>query len=270
MATKIKIDPGFYPDLSLGDRDSAVTALQNGLHRGLHAKGLPHRNLRNGTYGSLTQEDVNRFENAYGVRPVTGRNVGIGTWNQLKPFLGRLDKMSLSRRRSLVIAKNIKEAKRIAALEKANSSIDARFERAVTLMWAARVHLLYSWLRPFQYNISRARTYDCSGTVSVIYHEAGAPDPNGLGHNGFGFTGTLWPRGRYVGSNVKAWDLAFYGYDSRGNYPSHVAIVITDKLASKLLGYTVTGWHVLSFGSNPMRIAPLHYRSDFRGARRYI
>lgn len=267
MATKL--DPGFKPDLHMGDRDLAVRALQNALHRGLHAKGIEHHNLRNGAFGSITRDDVNRFEHAYGIRPVTGRTVGEETWDKLTPFLGKQDKMWLSRRRAQVLARNVKEAKRIQAIEKASSSVDGRLEAAITLMWSQRGHLVYSWLRPFNYNPRKAHTYDCSGTVSVIYYLAGLPDPNGLGHNGFGFTGTMWPRGTYVGSNVKMGDLAFYGYDSRGNYPSHVAIVITAALASKLLGYRVSGWYVLSFGSNPMRIAPLRYRSDFRGARRY-
>ncbi len=263
------LDPGFKPDLHMGDRDLAVRALQNALHRGLNAKGIEHHNLRNGAFGSLTRDDVNRFENAYGIRPVTGMTVGSETWAKLTPFLGKQDKVWLSRRRAQVLLHNRTEAKRVAAIEKKLNSADARIEAAITEMWAARGHVVYSWLRPFNYNPAKSHTYDCSGTVSVCYYLAGWPDPNGFGHNGFGFTGSMWPRGTYIGGNVKMGDLAFYGYDPRGNYPSHVAIVITPELASKLLGYHVMGWHVLSFGSNPMSIRDLRYRSDFRGARRY-
>lgn len=32
---------------------------------------------------------------------------------------------------------------------------------------------------------------DCSGSTTCIYHAAGAPDPNGKGYSGAGFTGTI-------------------------------------------------------------------------------
>jgi hypothetical protein len=42
-------------------------------------------------------------------------------------------------------------------------------------------------------------TTDCSGAVTCIYFTAGAPDPNDLGYNGQGFTGTLLNGGEAIG-----------------------------------------------------------------------
>lgn len=52
---------------------------------------------------------------------------------------------------------------------------------------------------------------------------AGLKDPNGLGYNGFGYTGTLIQNGKRVSaSNLKPGDLVFYGRHGI----SHVAIYV--------------------------------------------
>jgi peptidoglycan hydrolase-like protein with peptidoglycan-binding domain len=53
---------------------------------------------------------------------------------------------------------------------------------------------------------------DCSAHATWVYFVAGAPDPNGLGYNGYGYTGTQQRRGRSVrwqAAPILA--LAFYG-----------------------------------------------------------
>ena len=37
---------------------------------------------------------------------------------------------------------------------------------------------------------------DCSEFVTTVYHWAGAPDPNGFGYSGYGFTGSMLDHGR--------------------------------------------------------------------------
>jgi hypothetical protein len=52
-----------------------------------------------------------------------------------------------------------------------------------------RIH--YGELRPVPFGRRLPLTTDCSGFVTLCYYLAGAPDPNGLGYSGQGWTGTL-------------------------------------------------------------------------------
>jgi hypothetical protein len=64
---------------------------------------------------------------------------------------------------------------------------------------------------------------DCSGFVTLCYQWAGAPDPNGLGYTGGGFTGTILQHGRRIGrAAAQPGDLVVWG-DGDGR---HVALVL--------------------------------------------
>jgi cell wall-associated NlpC family hydrolase len=52
-----------------------------------------------------------------------------------------------------------------------------------------RLH--YAEIRPMPLTRALPLTTDCSGFVTLCYYLAGAPDPNGLGYSGYGWTGTL-------------------------------------------------------------------------------
>jgi cell wall-associated NlpC family hydrolase len=66
-------------------------------------------------------------------------------------------------------------------------------------------------------------TIDCSGFVTLCYKWAGAPDPNGNGWNGDGFTGTLLQHMRHIPeSQAKPGDAVVFGPGS-GN---HVCLVL--------------------------------------------
>jgi cell wall-associated NlpC family hydrolase len=52
-----------------------------------------------------------------------------------------------------------------------------------------RIH--YGAIRPVPLGRALPLTTDCSGFVTLCYYLAGAPDPNGLGYSGEGWTGTL-------------------------------------------------------------------------------
>ena len=52
-----------------------------------------------------------------------------------------------------------------------------------------RIH--YGEVRPIPLGRTLPLTTDCSGFVTLCYYLAGAPDPNGLGYSGEGWTGTL-------------------------------------------------------------------------------
>src|SRR5689334_2917158 len=66
-------------------------------------------------------------------------------------------------------------------------------------------------------------TTDCSGFVTLCYFLAGAPDPNGRGYDGEGWTGTLLRALPEVdAADVRRGDLVVWGA-----YPGrHVAIVL--------------------------------------------
>ena len=55
-------------------------------------------------------------------------------------------------------------------------------------------------------------TCDCSAFVTYCYSWAGAPDPNGLGYNGSGYTGTLLGHGTPIAlAQVQPGDVVVYG-----------------------------------------------------------
>lgn len=96
---------------------------------------------------------------------------------------------------------------------------------------------------------------DCSGFVTLCYKYAGAPDPNGLGYSGMGYTATLLARGTPV-KQGRPGDLAFW------SNPSHVAIY-----AGNL--------QVYEFGGDPGPIATGlvtedGYHQAFLGFRSYL
>jgi cell wall-associated NlpC family hydrolase len=246
-----------YPTLALGERNGGVRALQYALHRALAAKDLPHVNLRNGTYGSKTQQDVNRFKAAYGITPVQGKDFGgDGEWKALETFLGAHDRRKLRARNAAIAAERAK-AKALAAIAKLVGRQTALVATSMKF-YTERFHYRYRQVRPMVGGIFDPANYDrldCSSTVTLLYKEAGCPDPNGRGYDGQGYTGTLWPRGELVTGRAQANDLAFYGWQD-GGIPSHVAIHVSADT-------------VVSFGHTPPIKDSVHYRSDYRGSRRY-
>lgn len=65
-------------------------------------------------------------------------------------------------------------------------------------------------------------TTDCSGFVTLCYYLAGAPDPNGLGYSGQGWTGTLLRHLPELDGPPRAGDIAVFGA-----YPGrHCALVL--------------------------------------------
>jgi hypothetical protein len=111
-------------------------------------------------------------------------------------------------------------------------------------------------LPPLERDISE----DCSSSTTGLYWLAKLPDPNGLGYNGEGFTGTEAQHGQVVWrvgdplSELRPGDLVFYGA-----YPhSHVTMYLGDG-------------RVFSHGSEagPYNL-PVLYRGDAVYARRYF
>jgi peptidoglycan hydrolase-like protein with peptidoglycan-binding domain len=95
---------------------------------------------------------------------------------------------------------------------------------------------------------------DCSSFATWCYWAAGAPDPNGLGYNGQGYTGTQVQHGKTT-NDLRPGDLVFYG---AGSVPGHVAV------------YVGNG-KVVSHGSeNGPYLLAIDYRSDRSQVRSYL
>jgi len=84
-----------------------------------------------------------------------------------------------------------------------------------------RIH--YGEIRPIPLARDLPLTTDCSGFVTLCYFLAGAPDPNGRGYDGSGYTGTLLGRlPRTTRDGARGGDLVVFG-----TYPGrHVALVL--------------------------------------------
>lgn len=116
----------------------------------------------------------------------------------------------------------------------------------------------YEQVRPYPATLwSRAahdRGIDCSSFVTLVYKEAGRPDPNNNGYNGAGNTTTLAAHGLAVAAPNPG-DLVFYGGTSFN--PGHVAIYI---------GHNT----VIEIGSDKGVLkVDMNYRSDIVGFRSY-
>ena len=81
----------------------------------------------------------------------------------------------------------------------------------------------YQQIRPFPLNSNLPLTTDCSGFATLCYFLAGAPDPNGLNYNHYGYTGTLLQHGKKISlGEAQPGDLIVYGAGTG----EHVAIII--------------------------------------------
>lgn len=97
---------------------------------------------------------------------------------------------------------------------------------------------------------------DCSSSATWLAYVAGVADPNGLGYNGYGYTGTQAVHGyRVYSDSAPIGAFNFYG----GGLPYHHVTVRVSQ-----------GGRVFSHGSSigPL-LLNLHYRSDLRQSRVY-
>ena len=241
------------PTLFAGDRGAAVKALQLCLRRALGSHAV--NNLK-GDYGTLTIKDVARWEAGQQKKGhnilVSGRSFGPKGWELMEKHIKALPEAQRLLAKQAILD----------AAQAAQDTADALRREIVAAAWSAyerRMGIAYSQYRPMPKSLGAARAMDCSTFTTLAYKDAGAPDPNGRGYDGYGFTGTLWVRGTSVSvADANKADMVFYGYHpSIPGAPGHVAL------------YVGNG-RVLSLGSYPMRYLPVYYRSDVRGVKSYL
>jgi hypothetical protein len=87
---------------------------------------------------------------------------------------------------------------------------------------AARIH--YTEARPMPLRRGLPLATDCSGFATLCYYLAGAPDPNGLGYIGQGYTGTLLRHLPHVPQDkARPGDLVVWG-----RYPGHHCALVLE------------------------------------------
>lgn len=98
---------------------------------------------------------------------------------------------------------------------------------------------------------------DCSSFATWCYWVAGAPDPNGFDYNGYGNTGSQYPRGKHVTfAQARMADIFFYGW-SNGE-PEHEAI------------YAGNGMVISNGSEGGPYYEKWDYRDDLVGIRSYL
>jgi hypothetical protein len=87
---------------------------------------------------------------------------------------------------------------------------------------AARIH--YAEVRPMPLRRTLPLATDCSGFATLCYFLAEAPDPNGFGYNGQGYTGTLLRHLRHIPkARARPGDIVVWGL-----YPGHHCAVLLE------------------------------------------
>jgi hypothetical protein len=224
--------------------------LQAALHTVL---GRSATNLRSGAYGERTAGDLIRARLHANLTPVgTGETCDKITWDWLYSHMTRTQRIKAAQSLTRDAGAGVAAAGTDLGESVARSAMAAH-ER-LRRIW---VYRQYRPMAPSLWS-EFARTHsDCSSFATLCYKDAGAPDPNRRGYDGYGFTGSLWPRGRDCAPKPGA--LAFYGgsLGTDRNDTTHVAVCISPS-------------EVISFGSTPISRRNVHYRSDFRGCREFV
>ena len=149
---------------------------------------------------------------------------------------------------------------------------EARREKIVEagFFWHGfRLNIPYAQQRPFPLIKPPAvpHALDCSEFVTICHYAGGAPDPNGRGYDGQGYTGTLKQHGTRVSgiTSLKPGDLIFYGSSRakpgfNAGDPTHVGMYVGKR----------NGVHMsLQMGSYPMKFIDYRYRHDIHSFRTY-
>lgn len=198
-------------EVKRGTRGPDAYAVKRLLKRKGFGRGLAMRGPWRFRFGPVAVRQLKRFQRRYGVRP----DGVYGKATHRKALASNaIDRYGASLFRRVVVPK---PGKISAVVSTALLGHRKRSQIFYTQSWL-RMQGVKQRIRPPRV----PRWEDCSSFATWCYWVAGAKDPNGLGYNGMGYTGTLARNGRRVDS-PRAGDLIFYG----GGWPyGHVAIYI--------------------------------------------
>lgn len=192
------------------------------LQRALQAKGFYHGAIDN-QFGPGTAEACRAAKYALGYK--TAEISPIGGERLLNFLTGKV-----------VLPADYKKR---AAQRKGALTVAQKQRKAIVefTLWsiANEPSIHYAQVRPMDHlSPAKHKTLpwwsDCSEHATTAYHYAGAPDPNGLGYNGQGYTGTMLSNGTTIPlSQAKAGDLVIYWPPSAGH---HVCVLLEDGTAN--------------------------------------
>lgn len=196
-----------------------VVPFKRNLHHGMHGndvlatkRALAHAGLRKWGYGFTEKagdrwvRDIKHFQKKSGLK-VDGV-YGPATHKKLLKYF---DKRAAYLYNHFHLARVSLRDKVVAnALFGYNHGSEIHYTQGSLRMYGVRNHI---------HPPSIPRYEDCSSFVTWCYYAAGAPDPNHLGFNGYGFTGTLASHGVRT-STPRPGDLGFYGW-----FPYHHVVV---------------------------------------------
>jgi hypothetical protein len=236
----------FVRTLKPGARGKDVIAVKRALWRaGVYRK--PRSFTR--VYGPFAVRAVRRFQQAHGL--VADGEYGKMTHRKLAPWFDEYAISLLGQAPRPTRADEI----RARILSSAAVLYNRRSHVHYTMGWA-RMQIVRQRLRMRDLATVEHLFEDCSSSITGLYFVAGGPDPNGLGFNGQGFTGTQCRHGRSVSIvQAKPCALVFYG---NGPPWKHVALYLG-------------GNRVWSHGSEGgPYLLPIDYRSDRGDIREYL
>jgi cell wall-associated NlpC family hydrolase len=128
---------------------------------------------------------------------------GLATHRKLAPFFDQYGRWLMGQTKVL----STEDLKRQKIVATAMHGYANRYGMHYTQGWM-RMQGVKQRIKPPAY----PRYEDCSSFATWCYWVAGVADPNGLGYNGYGFTGTLATHGRAISyPYAKPGDLVFYG-----------------------------------------------------------
>lgn len=210
------------PVLRLGDGGRAVLAAGRGYRKLL---GSNAQNLQTGYFGAGLLHDVELAERQHGLKHDQLIGGGGGDWTLLAPKIDLYGRWLL-------------------AHDDPTERVREQLMRSCDWALAHYYRWRYEEVRPMAESMRDADVMDCSETVTLLYKDAGCPDPNGLDYDGYGDTTSLMGHAPHIAfSKRKPGALLFYAD------PWHVSMCLRD----------VT--RVLTFGSNPLREAEWDYRT---------
>lgn len=196
-----------------------------GLERQIKTFQRKHGLVADGVYGPATHRAMARYYDSYGLRLINRVHARTPAEIRLANLMSGA--MTLYNRRGVV-----------------------HYTQGRARMMIVRQHLKLPQLATVPYLYE-----DCSSSTTGLYYVAGLEDPNKLGYNGEGFTGTQSIHGTRVGTGRgKPGSLNFYGF----SFPYHHVTM------------TLTSGRCFSHGSEvgPLVLSPW-YRSDLTMTREY-
>lgn len=200
-----------------GMKGNDCYAIKRALKRKGFSKNLTLKGPTRFKFGVRAVENLKAFQRRYRIKadgvygPATHRKmVDSGGFDKYGRYL-------MSTAPKTAAATGVRDRIVAAAKFGANHRGGIRYTQSNLRMYGVRNKIRIPRVTPYE---------DCSSFATWCYWHAGAPDPNGRGYDGYGFTGTQAARGKRI-TTPKPGDLIFYG--SGPNY-SHVTVYIGNGL----------------------------------------